>query len=66
MVEENLLKETKKKSKKKFWMVIFIIGMLSISSVIYIIIEKPFNNEITPVNNISFNQFVCSQIPYAE
>jgi len=64
MEEENLLKETKK-SRKKIWIVFIIIGILCAASAVYIINPNIFNNNPILNNNtsnISFEQFVCSQI----
>ena len=61
IIEENLLKGTTK-PRKKFWIIFIIIGMLCIASAAYIIEKDFFKDEITPGNNISFEQFVCSQI----
>ena len=59
--EKSLLKDTKK-SRKNLWIFIFIVISLCALSAAYIIKNDIFGNEIPYGNNVSFEQYVCSQI----
>lgn len=56
---KDLLKETKRPRKKHWLIILIIIGISSIIVYGYIITNDPFENN---TNNMSFEQFACSQI----
>lgn len=60
-MEEDLLMETEE-PMGKIWLIIAIVGILGLIITGYVIIKEPFKDEISPINGINLEQFVCSQV----